>query len=54
MEYQIEDGGRSGCSKVMTPGLLNGQTTKQDSIPSEEGLFTLNMAGVKDRGRFGS
>jgi hypothetical protein len=33
-------------------GLINGQTTKQDSIGPEEGegLFTVNIAGVKDMG----
>jgi hypothetical protein len=29
--------------------LLGGQSTKQDSIVLEEGLFTVNSAGVKDR-----
>jgi hypothetical protein len=31
-------------------GLLNDQTTKRESIPSEEALFVFNRAGVKDRG----
>jgi hypothetical protein len=31
-------------------GLLNRQITKADSIPAAEGLFTVNTAGIKDRG----
>jgi hypothetical protein len=47
--YQFDDGERSGGSRCVR--LLNGQTTKRDSIASEgEGLFTVNTAGVKDRG----
>jgi hypothetical protein len=52
MEYQIEDAERSECSSNGM-GLLNGQTTKRDSIASVQevgvGMFKEQGFGIQDR-----